>query len=102
MLLVLSAAVACRQQWPNRRELSRKIMHIGTGPVVLLAWWRAIPASIAIPVAVVVTVITAANHRWRVLPESVLKEEQVAISLWRNTDQNENQATQQHSPKKGY
>lgn len=68
MLLVLSAAVACRQQWPNRRELSRKIIHIGTGPVVLLAWWRAIPASIAIPVSVVVTVITAANHRWRVLP----------------------------------
>ena len=33
------------------------------------------------------------GHRWWVLPESVVKERQVDISLWRNMDQNENQAT---------
>jgi hypothetical protein len=33
------------------------------------------------------------GHRWWILPESVAKEKQVDISLWRNMDQNENQAT---------
>lgn len=33
------------------------------------------------------------GHRWWILPETVLKERQVDISLWRNMDQNENQAT---------
>ena len=68
MLLVLSAAVICRKQWPDQQELSRKIVHIGTGPIVVLAWWRAIPASIAVPVALTVTVITAVNHRLQLLP----------------------------------
>ena len=35
------------------------------------------------------------GHFWWVLPEEVSKEEQVDISLWRNMDQNENQATHQ-------
>lgn len=33
------------------------------------------------------------GHRWWVIPESVCQERQVDISLWRNMDQNENQAT---------
>ena len=68
MLLVLSAALVCRERWPEQRELSRKIVHIGTGPVVVLAWWLSIPASIAVPVAFAVTVITAINHRIQLLP----------------------------------
>ncbi|KZR90281.1 Cytidylyltransferase family protein [Synechococcus sp. MIT S9508] len=68
MLLVLSAALVCRKRWPEQRELSRKIVHIGTGPVVVLAWWFSIPASIAVPVAIAVTVITAINHRIQLLP----------------------------------
>ncbi len=68
MLLVLSAALVCRKRWPEQRELSRKIVHIGTGPVVVLAWWLSIPASIAVPVAFTVTVITAINHRIQLLP----------------------------------
>ena len=68
MLLVLSTAVICRRQWPQRRELSRKIVHIGTGPVISLAWWLEVPESIAVTVATAVTLITAINHRWKLLP----------------------------------
>ncbi len=68
MLLVLSAAVICRKRWPDRQELSRKIVHIGTGPIVVMAWWLAIPASIAVPVSLTVTVITALNRRLQLLP----------------------------------
>ena len=68
MLLVVSAALICRRHWPERRELSRKIVHIGTGPVIVLAWWLEVPASIAVPAALGVTVITAVNHRLQLLP----------------------------------
>ena len=33
------------------------------------------------------------GHRWWILPETISKEEQVDISLWRNMDQNEIQST---------
>ena len=65
---VLGSAMACRQRWPNQRELSRKIVHIGTGPVLPLAWGLHVPASIAVPCAVVVTLIAFINHRWNLLP----------------------------------
>ena len=65
---VLGSALACRQRWPNQRELSRKIVHIGTGPVLPLAWVLQVPASIAVPCAVVVTLIAFINHRWNLLP----------------------------------
>ena len=68
MLLVISAALICRQRWPDQRELSRKIVHIGTGPIVVLAWWLTVPKSVAVPVALGVTVITAVNHRLQLLP----------------------------------
>lgn len=65
---VLGSALACRQRWPDQRELSRKIVHIGTGPVLPLAWFLHIPIAIAVPCAVVVTLITLINHRWHLLP----------------------------------
>ena len=68
MVIVLAAALLARRQCPNQRELSRKIVHIGTGAVVPLAWFFAIPAWIAVPFAVLVTLATAINHRWRIVP----------------------------------
>lgn len=65
---VLSMAVVARRLWPERRELSRKIVHIGTGPVVPLAWWLGITAAVAIPIALLVTLVALINHRWRLLP----------------------------------
>ena len=33
------------------------------------------------------------GHKWWILPEEVLRERQVDISLWRNMDQKENQTS---------
>ena len=66
--IVVLIAVLTRQRWPDQQELSRKIIHIGTGAVVPLAWFFAIPAWIAVPFAVLVTLATAINHRLRVVP----------------------------------
>ena len=68
MALVLISAVVSSRRWPERKELSRKIVHIGTGPVTLLAWWLKIPASVAVPIALGTTLIALINHRWRLLP----------------------------------
>ena len=35
---VLLTALAVRRRWPQQKEWSRKVVHIGTGAVVLLAW----------------------------------------------------------------
>ena len=55
MALVLIGAMLTSQRWPERKELSRKIVHIGTGPVVLLAWWLQLPAVLAVPTALSAT-----------------------------------------------
>ena len=68
MVIVLGTALLARREWPNQRELSRKIVHIGTGAVIPMAWWFAIPAPIAIPFAGIVTLATAINQRWRLIP----------------------------------
>ena len=68
MAMVTAGAVLCRRLQPNQRELSRKIVHIGTGAVVPLAWFFEIPFVIALPVAAVITVLTTINHQWRFIP----------------------------------
>ena len=68
MGLVLLLAVVARRRWPGQKELSRKLVHIGTGPVLPLAWWLQIPATLAVPIATAITVVALINHRWRWLP----------------------------------
>ena len=68
MAMVVAGAVLCRRLRPNQRELSRKIVHIGTGAVVPLAWFFGIPFVVALPVAAVITVVTTINHQWRFIP----------------------------------
>jgi len=65
--LSLSALVV-RNRWPEQREWSRKVVHIGSGPVVLIAWALGIDRLIAVPAAAAVTLLAALNHRVRVLP----------------------------------
>ena len=66
--MVTAGAVLCRRLRPNQRELSRKIVHIGTGAVVPLAWFFEIPFVVALPVAAVITVVTTINYQWRFIP----------------------------------
>lgn len=61
-------ALAVRRRWPARREWSRKLVHIGAGAVVLIAWWTGIGRPLALLASAGVTVIAALNHRLRLLP----------------------------------
>lgn len=68
LALVAVAARLVRSRWPEQREWSRKLVHIGAGPVVPLAWILGIDRLIAVPAAAVITLLAALNHRVRVLP----------------------------------
>ena len=68
LAVVVATALLVRRRWPEQREWSRKVVHIGTGPVVLIAWAMGIDQGVALPAAALVTVLTALNHRYRLLP----------------------------------
>jgi phytol kinase len=68
LALLAGLALALRRRWSSWGEASRKLVHIGAGPVVLIAWALQIDRRIAIPAAALVTLLAAINHRRRLLP----------------------------------
>lgn len=68
LALLALAALTLRRRWPEQREWSRKLVHIGTGGVLPLAWACSIDRSIALPAAVLVTLAALLNHRLQLLP----------------------------------
>jgi phytol kinase len=49
-------------------EIARKIVHIGTGHVILLAWWLDMPASIGITSAILASAVTLLSYVLPILP----------------------------------
>ncbi len=49
-------------------EVVRKIVHIGTGHVILLAWWLDIPAIVGITASILASIITLCSYLWPILP----------------------------------
>lgn len=49
-------------------EILRKIVHIGTGNVILLAWWLDIPAILGITASILAGAITLLSYRFPILP----------------------------------
>lgn len=66
--LLAAAAVWIRSRWNSHGEWSRKLVHIGGGAVVPLAWLFGIERWLAIPAAATITLLAWFNHRRRLLP----------------------------------
>ena len=68
--LVMLAAVArlLRQRRPDQAEWSRKVMHLGAGLVLPIAWATNISRTIALAAAVLATILVAVNQYTRLLP----------------------------------
>jgi len=49
-------------------EIVRKVVHIGTGNVILLAWWLHIPASVGITASILASAVTFLSYRFPILP----------------------------------
>tara|TARA_Y100001968_G_scaffold190076_1_gene174196 strand:- start:251 stop:904 length:654 start_codon:yes stop_codon:yes gene_type:complete len=68
IITILIIAFLCKRYFPKADELSRKIIHIGTGPVILLASLFGIPKNIAFFAAFFITIALALNYQYRLLP----------------------------------
>ena len=68
IITILVIAFLCKKYFPKKEELSRKIIHIGTGPVILLAWFFDIPKNIAFCCAFFITIALSINYQYRFLP----------------------------------
>ena len=68
IITIIAIAFFCKKYFPKKEELSRKIIHIGTGPVILLAWLFQIPKSIAFFSALLITIALGVNYQYRLLP----------------------------------
>ncbi|MEH2286681.1 diacylglycerol/polyprenol kinase family protein [Nostoc sp.] len=66
LLILLIAWVVNR--FTANSEIVRKIVHIGTGNVILIAWWLNIPASVGITASILASAITLLSYRLPILP----------------------------------
>ncbi len=49
-------------------EILRKVVHIGTGNVILLAWWLDIPAWVGISASILASTIALLSYKFPILP----------------------------------
>ena len=68
IITILTIAFVCKKYFPKKDELSRKIIHIGTGPVILLAALFEIPKNIAFFSAFFITIALGVNYQYRLFP----------------------------------
>ncbi len=54
--------------WAVDGEITRKVVHIGTGNVILLAWWLQIPAWVGICCSVLASIVTLISYKLPILP----------------------------------
>lgn len=65
-LVFLASAILRR--FKQDPELVRKVVHIGTGNVLLIAWWLQIPTWLCVTAGVTFTAIALASHYTNILP----------------------------------
>lgn len=68
LTMLALVAVLVRRRWSVQLEWSRKVVHIGGGAVVPLAWVTGIDRWLALSAAALITLLAAFNHRQRLLP----------------------------------
>ena len=68
IIIILSIEFLSKKYFPKKEELSRKIIHIGTGPVILIAWFFDIPQNIAFFSALLITIALGVNYQFRLMP----------------------------------
>lgn len=54
--------------WAVDAEITRKVVHIGTGNVILLAWWLQIPGWVGIGASILASIFTLVSYKLPILP----------------------------------
>ncbi|HEY9644341.1 MAG TPA: diacylglycerol/polyprenol kinase family protein [Coleofasciculaceae cyanobacterium] len=68
-LTIVGGLAAGLKRWAAADpEIVRKVVHIGTGNIILLAWWLKIPAWVGITASVVFSLVTLLSFSLPILP----------------------------------
>ena len=68
LVVVGLVAEVVRRRTPASAEITRKIVHIGAGNVILLAWWLHLPPWMGIAASVVFSGVALLSYRFPILP----------------------------------
>lgn len=69
LMVVVAIAEVLRRFAHAQPEMVRKVVHIGTGNVILIAWWLQIPAWMGILASVLFSLVTLLSYRLSILPD---------------------------------
>ena len=67
LCFILSTSLLCGKFFPHEKELSRKVVHIGTGPIIPIAYWLNVSKDLALIVACMITAALIINYRLRLI-----------------------------------
>lgn len=65
--VVIGSAELLKRWITTDPEITRKVVHIGTGNVILLAWWLDIPTWVGIAASVIFSLVTLLSYRYPIL-----------------------------------
>lgn len=68
LLVVGLIALGCQRSQLGGPEVVRKIVHIGTGNIIVLVWWLHVPAWIGVGASLLFSIITLASYWLPILP----------------------------------
>lgn len=69
LAFVVAIAESLRRFAHAQPETVRKIVHIGTGNIILIAWWLQIPAWMGILASALFSLVTLLSYRLSILPD---------------------------------
>ncbi|ABW29479.1 diacylglycerol/polyprenol kinase family protein [Acaryochloris marina] len=65
--IVIGSAELLKRLITTDPEITRKVVHIGTGNVILLAWWLDVPTWVGIAASVIFSIVTLLSYRYPIL-----------------------------------
>jgi phytol kinase len=68
LTIVALAALVTERLTPKGTEFVRKVVHIGTGQVILLAWWMPMPPWVGITAAIGFSGVSILSYHYPILP----------------------------------
>lgn len=67
LAIVIGSAELLKRLITTDPEITRKVVHIGTGNVILLAWWLDVPTWVGIAASVIFCIVTLLSYRYPIL-----------------------------------
>ncbi|PSP00556.1 MAG: phosphatidate cytidylyltransferase [Cyanobacteria bacterium QS_7_48_42] len=68
LAILVLVAEGITRLFSDDKELTRKVVHLGAGNVILLAWWLEVPASVGIAASIIASLVALISYFLPILP----------------------------------